>query len=185
MQLTTHASLIKEMYAPVIDHSKQQQLEQLKSRIHTIPRSTRPIDRTLRPHSLTTSHTESLDSELSSVKSHRKKPKSVVLTEEETVVKRPNYLPSVRQLRIQQQNETRHRTNPGLSQLSSQLSDLSAGIETDELLHKANALERKAVKQAKLLRSSDPLNLQDLEQVEDADSALVMSVKAKLSLLSA
>ena len=161
-----YASLVKEMYAPIVDMKKQQEIEKLKERIHTVPRAPRPIDRSARPHSL--SHTDSLDS--SNRKEKQMKPEHPV----KPSIRPTNYLMDLRQKRISA--ESTHIS--GLTPL-----DPEPGDSPDGLLARANRLEQRALKQAKLLRHSDPLSMAVLEKAEGVDKALLSSVRAKLSLL--
>lgn len=163
-----YASLVKEMYAPVIDAKKQQEIERLKEKIHTVPRASRPIDRSARPHSL--SHTDSLDSN----SRKEKHAKSVHLEPAKPTTRPTNYLLDLRQKRLSAESAF----STGLVPL-----DPEPGDSPDGLLAKANRLEQRALKQAKLLRHSDPLSLEVLEKAEGVDKALLSSVRAKLSLL--
>lgn len=163
-----YATLVKEMYKPVIDLKKQQEIEQLKEKIHTVPRSTRPIDRTARPHSL--SHTDSINSE----QHRRKKAKSVQLEEEKKPVRPMNYLVVLRKKRLAAEGNSRSMLEP----LDPSPADTPKGV-----LEKANRLEQRALHEARKWRHSDPMDLDMLEKVQGADAALLSSVKAKLSLL--
>ena len=168
-----YASLVKEMYTPSIAREKQLEIERIKAKIHTVPRLSRPIDRTSRPFSLNSS----IDAGHGTV---RHKPKPVTHTEA-AVTKRTDYLQAVRQQRLQKQSVD---SEPVLSLLSSQLADLSSESRTDHILQRANSLERKALRRAKALRMSDPLSYKNFEQEVDVDTALLSSVRAKARLLS-
>ncbi|CAG9314266.1 unnamed protein product [Blepharisma stoltei] len=171
-----YAELIKEMFMPTVDKTKQLELQERLEKMKNPARHHRIL-------SEINQRSESfVELEKKKIKPRKIQSQSKTV-ETPKVAKKINYLEEKRKLR--EENEK----NMPVEEIKANWDDvLSMSVSDTEkvkiISEKVSKLEKQAILKEHLVSSTNPMNIKALAQQENIDNLLVGSIKAKLAVFS-